>query len=1219
MTSNTFIALAQNVSLLLAAAILFDIFAARWQTRHLSPAQLLAGLLLGGIGVVIMSTPWTLVPGVVFDARSVLLGISGLFFGGVATATAMLVTASYRLYLGGQGAWTGVSVIIASGLIGIAWRHLKKRPLASASWRELLLFGLVIHLTMLALMLTLPRDTAYAVLARLTVPVLLIFPMGTCLMGLLLVNRLRREQAEQALSENRRHLMDAQKLALIGSWSYNAVTDTSVWSDEMFRLWELDREHGSPDYDTFLARILPDDVAQVDTALRRALDTGDPCAFDFRIRRPGGDVRTLAMTGEPLHDERGSVIGLQATCQDITERRQNQETLARQRAELEESQAKLTLAMGMADIAAWEMDLATGTFLFDDQFYSLYGTTAEREGGYRMTAKTYEQEFMHPDDASAVSDEIARLMASTEPNFTRRIEHRIIRRDGEVRHIVVNYLLVRDAEGNPVKTIGANQDVTERKRFERALFESRESYRVLLSGMPDIVMRFDSEGRHLFVSDSVRAYVHLAPEEFIGKTHEELGFPEQDCRFWHAVIHTLFTHGEAVETEFSFESRKGPVTFNWRLIPEFDSGGRIKSALSISRDITEQRRMEQDYQNLFMKMLDGFAVHEIICDEDGQPVDYRFLAVNPAFETMTGMSAEAVVGKTVLEVLPGTERVWIERYGRVALTGEPLHFANYSNELRKHFEVTAFRPAPDRFACIFADVTERVQAQEDLRSIFELSKDMISISDTRTSRFLRVNPAFMDTLGYSEEELLSTPFLSLIHPDDVEPTAEAIRDKLQAGVDVIDFENRYRRKSGEYIWLNWVSRPLADKGLTYAIARDVTDRKHYEAELIQAKEAAESATRAKSQFLANMSHEVRTPLNGILGMLQLMQTTRLDKEQGDYVQNAIQASQRLTRLLSDILDISRIEAEKLVIMDEPFDLKEALVTVRELFALSADQAGIRFEFLIAPDIPATMLGDAVRVQQVVSNLVGNAVKFTREGSVTVDVAPLAPTDVGRCRVLFTVSDTGPGIPDDRLETLFQPFTQADEGWNRQYQGAGLGLSITRRLVALMGGSMCMESRPGAGTTVYVSLSFAEADGARIAAAPESVAPVVSALPLRVLLAEDDRVSGIAARRHLEKTGCTVTLVTDGRQALDALRRDEYDVVLMDVHMPVLDGVDATRAIRRGEAGQASTAIPIIALTAFAMSGDREKLLKAGMDGYVSKPVDANTLIAELSRVVDKTS
>ncbi|WP_285906931.1 PAS domain S-box protein [Pseudodesulfovibrio pelocollis] len=1086
MTTSTFIALAQNVSLLLAAAILFDVFAVRWRLRSHTPAHLIVGFLLGLIGVVSMATPWTLMPGVIFDARSVLLGISGLFFGGVATAVTMLMTAAYRLHLGGAGAWTGVAVILAAGSIGIFWRHARKGSLASISWRELLLFGLTIHLVMLALMFTLPRATALLVLSRISWPVLLIFPAASCLMGLLLVNRLRYGQTQQALD--------------------------------------------------------------------------------------------------------------------------------RQRAELQESQAKLRLAMEMTDIAPWEMDIASGTFLFDDQFYALYGTTAEREGGYRMAAETYQREFVHPVDMGVVKDERTRLAITDDPNFTRRVEHRIVRRDGEVRHIVVSYLLLRDALGRPVKTIGANQDVTERKQFEQDLFESRERYHALLSGMPDIVMRFDRQGHHLFVSDSVREYVHLVPGEFLGKTHAELGFPESDCQFWHDAIETVFETRKPLETEFSFESRKGPVVFNWRLIPEFDAGGEIPSLLSISRDITEQRRVEQDYENLFMKMLDGFAVHEIICNEAGEPIDYRFLVVNPSFEAMTGLTAKTVVGRTVLEILPGTERLWIERYGRVALTGEPIHFASYSKELDKHFEVTSFRPAPNRFACIFADVTERVQAQEDLSRIFELSKDMISISDIRTSRFLRVNPAFTDTLGYSREELTARSFLSLIHPDDVQPTIDMVEMKLKQGQEVVDFENRYRRKSGDYIWLNWVARPLPEKGLNYAIARDVTERKQYEAELIQAKEAAEAATRAKSQFLANMSHEVRTPLNGILGMLQLMRTTRLDGEQDDYVGNAIQASRRLTRLLSDILDISRIEAEKLTIMIEPFDLGESLLTVRDLFMPSARQAGIDFDIRISPGISDMLLGDSVRVQQVVSNVVGNALKFTQSGSVTVEVSDLKPLAPGQCRVLLSVADTGPGIPDDRLDNLFQPFTQMDGGWNRPYQGAGLGLSITKRLIELMGGTLCIESRVDIGTTVHIGLSFgvaARMDDTHPEAARQDVPPLGS---LRVLLAEDDRVSGIAARRHLEKAGCEVTLVTDGQQVLDALRSGGFDVVLMDVHMPVLDGVDATRAIRRGEAGEANRHVPVIALTAYAMSGDRARLLAEGMDGYVAKPVETRALHDELARV-----
>ncbi|MUM77969.1 PAS domain S-box protein [Pseudodesulfovibrio sp. F-1] len=1086
MTTSTFLALAQNVSLLLAAAILFDVSALRWRLRSHTPAHFAVGFLLGLIGVVSMATPWTLMPGVIFDARSVLLGISGLFFGGVATAVAMVMTAAFRLHLGGAGAWTGVAVILATGMVGIVWRHARKGSLASISWRELLLFGLTIHLVMLGLMFTLPKATALVVLSRISLPVLLIFPAATCLMGLLLVNRIRRGQTQEALD--------------------------------------------------------------------------------------------------------------------------------RQRAELIESQTKLKLTMEMADIAPWEMDIASETFLFDDQFYSLYATTAEREGGYRMSVATYQREFVHPVDMGIVDDEVNRLAITDAPNFARRIEHRIVRRDGEVRHMVVNYLLLRDALGRPIKTIGANQDVTERKRFEQDLFESRERYHTLLSGMPDIVMRFDRQGHHLFVSDSVREYVHLAPGEFLGKTHEELGFSESDSRFWREAIETVFQSREPTETEFTFESRRGPVIFNWRIIPEFDAGGEIPSVLSISRDITEHRRVEQDYESLFMKMLDGFAVHEIICDTNGDPVDYRFLGVNPAFEAMTGMKAETVAGKTVLEILPGTERSWIERYGRVALSGDPVNFSSYSSELDKHFEVTAFRPAPNRFACIFADVSERIQAQEDLRRIFELSKDMISISDIKTSRFLRVNPAFTETLGYSAQELMARPYLSLIHPDDVQPTIDMVEKRLKQGREVINFENRYRKKSGDYIWLNWVAHPLPDKGLNYAIARDVTDRKQYEADLIKAKEAAEAATQAKSQFLANMSHEVRTPLNGILGMLQLMRTTHLDAEQDDYVDNAIQASRRLTRLLSDILDISRIEAEKLIILNEPFDLRETLLTVRDLFTPSARQAGIDFGFMISPGIDKPLLGDSVRVQQVVSNMVGNALKFTLSGSVTVEATELTPLTPNSCRVLFSVADTGPGIPDDRLDSLFQPFTQMDGGWNRPYQGAGLGLSITKHLIELMGGSMCMESRVGVGTTVHISLSFDVADRLDKTHFTPDLDDAPSLAGLRVLLAEDDRVSGIAARRHLEKAGCHVTLCTDGHQTLEALRTGRFDAVLMDVHMPVMDGVDATRSIRHGQAGEANRQIPIIALTAYAMSGDRARLLAEGMDGYVAKPVEARALQDELARV-----
>ena len=263
----------------------------------------------------------------------------------------------------------------------------------------------------------------------------------------------------------------------------------------------------------------------------------------------------------------------------------------------------------------------------------------------------------------------------------------------------------------------ANKMIAVQKKTEKSLSESEKMHRALVEGIPDTVMRFDREGRHLFVSDHVRKTVDIEPGEFIGKTHAELGFPESQCRLWEESIRRVFDSGAPFETEFTFEGKASPVIFDWRLIPERDAQGAISSVLSISRDITAHRKAEQDYQTLFREMLDGFALHEIILDADGTPVDYRFLAINPAFERMTGLKATNIVGRTVLEVLPGTERHWIETYGKVALTGEPVHFKNHSAELKKHFDVTTFRPIEGQFACIFQDITERKKVEAERKRL----------------------------------------------------------------------------------------------------------------------------------------------------------------------------------------------------------------------------------------------------------------------------------------------------------------------------------------------------------------------------------------------------------------------------------------------------------------------------------------------------------------------
>ncbi|MCJ2163571.1 MULTISPECIES: ATP-binding protein [unclassified Pseudodesulfovibrio] len=387
------------------------------------------------------------------------------------------------------------------------------------------------------------------------------------------------------------------------------------------------------------------------------------------------------------------------------------------------------------------------------------------------------------------------------------------------------------------------------------------------------------------------------------------------------------------------------------------------------------------------------------------------------------------------------------------------------------------------------------------------------------------------------------------------------------------------------------------------------------AELAREKANAEAANHAKTMFLANMSHELRTPLNGIMGMHYLLQTTPLDSDQEEYLGMAAESAARLTALVGDILDLSRIETGNISLTEEQFDLVESMVFVERLFRPSCQQKGIGFVMNIHEAIPHDLVGDSLRLQQIFNNLVGNAVKFTESGSVRIEAYPLPSDRPGMSRILFSVSDTGIGIDESRIEYLFEPFTQDDEGYRRSHQGAGLGLPIVRQLVHLMGGDISAASQPGVGTTFHFCISFkrhgeAEA-GLPVASKEESRAGGSRA----ILLVEDDAVNSMAVSRFLYKAGYRVDVVENGAEALKALPSNDYELVLMDIQMPVMDGVEATRAIRAGEAGDRNVRIPIVAMTAYAMAGDEEIFLKAGVDGYLAKPVEVDRLMEMVSAVM----
>jgi PAS domain S-box-containing protein len=764
---------------------------------------------------------------------------------------------------------------------------------------------------------------------------------------------------------------------------------------------------------------------------------------------------------------------------------------------------------------------------------------------------------------------------------------------------------------------------------QRKLQEIEERFRGFFEYAPSGIVVVSLDGRMLQVNAAFCRILGYAERELLTKAWEELIHPgdlrlavESRERFSKDPL-------ACIDTERRYIHSSGSIVWGHvRASLVQDGAGSPLYFVAHVEDITERKRIEgvlRESEDRFRIMADSCPTMLWVTDAAG---GVQF--INRAYREMCGVTAGQVEGsKWQLTIHPDDAAEYVGTFQRAVREHTPsraeARFRRADGEWRWviSFAQPRFSPSGEFLGHVglSLDITERKQveqallaSEEKFRELTENIREVFWIMSPATNETLYVSPAYEEVWGRTCESLYQDPmsFTHAMHPDDLEESHRWFARQL-AG-EHIDSEYRIRTPDGQEKWIRDRAFPIRDQAgeliRVVGIAEEITERKRYEEELIQAREGAEAANQAKSRFLANMSHEIRTPMNGVLGMVQLLLETDLTAEQRRYATVAQGSGQTLLALIDDILDLSKIEARKIVFENLDFNLLGAVEEVVELLRVQVAERGLSIDLHMSPEIPLLLRGDVHRLRQVLNNLCSNAIKFTEHGGITLKCA-LESQSVGAVTVRFTISDTGIGIGPEQIAALFRPFTQADASTTRKYGGTGLGLAICKQLVEMMGGTIGVDSQEGHGSsfwfTVVLGLAAARAGEEPRHGEHDAVGArrgtTRSGRTARILVAEDNPVNREVALAFLQKLGYASSAVANGAEAIEAVKGGDYDLVLMDCEMPVMDGFDATRRIRES----IHTAIPIIALTANAMQDDRDRCLREGMTDYLAKPVDLEKL------------
>lgn len=800
---------------------------------------------------------------------------------------------------------------------------------------------------------------------------------------------------------------------------------------------------------------------------------------------------------------------------------------------------------------------------------------------------------------------------------------------------IVNYIAIEtDITIRKEKELALENEIKERKELEAQLVANKNKLEQAIEIAQVGAWEADSINKTLYVSKELRTIYHMSltgdvsMDDIFRNIH-----PDDMPNIWKSVEGAAKGETNELEYRYIIDGETRHMLSN--IAPRFDAEGNLSGYVGTVKDITLRKLFEltiKKSEEEKAAVLDN--AQAIICKHDLQGY---ILDINPAAEKLSGYSKKELLGKNLQMLIAEEFRQYFDLYLNEIITNKNANGSFqvlrkdgnkrawlYQNALyeNKHGEPYIIASA--------IDITESVKAQNEIEKqqqfisqIIENSPNIIYVMNEMCQVVLH-NKTFSQYYLCNENE---SPILDV-----------GILSKGEKDIFLGDYETMLELKDGEMIrlegsmpgtdctkdaisWFNVIKKCFKDKkGKKYilGIGMDITGRYQIETDLIAANEMVERSLKVKDQFISNMSHEIRTPLNAVIGFTDLLHNTKLDKEQGEYVEIIQSASENLLGLINNILDLSKIESGNLSLENVPVDVKQIVNDAVKILEPKTKEKGIQVRSNIANNIPSKVMGDQLRLSQILFNLMGNAIKFTDKGYVEIGCRMVSGPDDTKEYISFYVKDTGIGVAAEKQDAIFERFTQANTDTERLYGGTGLGLNIAKGIVDMYGGTLKMESMPGKGTTFHFILTFskyeATENNGNAAAGKYNIVTLPAGKTIHVLLAEDNAINAMLAKQVLETGGFTVTHVLNGAMAVEAVQNQSFDVVLMDIQMPILNGIAATEKIRALD-GQVSK-IPVVAMTAHSLYGEMQNCYKAGMTGYVSKPFKKENLFAAILESID---